>query len=80
MHRIIRKPGTKEMILSKKKAIVEWKRMHPFFNSTLIKRNEDFYFSLVENNNDFKSVFRNVQILSNETIQNHKYLIELLVE
>ena len=62
------------------KAIGEWKRMHPFLNSTLIKRNEDFYFSLVENNNDSKSVFRNVQILSNETIQNHKYLIELLVE
>ena len=62
------------------KAIGEWKRMHPFLNSTLIKRNEDFYFSLVENNNDSKSVFRNVQILSNETIENHKYLIELLVE
>ena len=53
------------------KAIGEWKRMHPFLNSTLIKRNEDFYFSLVENNNDTKSVFRNVQILSNETIENH---------
>jgi hypothetical protein len=62
------------------KAIGEWKRMHPFLNSSLIKQNDDFYFSLLENNNDSKSVFRNVQILSNENIENQKYLIELLVE
>ena len=46
--------------------------MHPFLNSILIKRNEDFHFSLVViNDNDSKSLFRNVQILSNETIENH---------